>query len=153
MILSPSPFLMKGQLQIFSFRGHSHDATLLIVSFFWFEIVQPCFISHHSVSRLFTSISDMQKVLKKCSFIVPCVNLSAAEGPIGHTLSCSQTAPIFCKPLLLYCTIGVTNVLQFTVMRTSAIIILLSVMSMLSVTSHCVVSHEFWHIHLSQIIV
>lgn len=73
---------------------------------FWFEVVQPYFSSHHSVSRLFTSTSDMPKVLKKCSCITPCVNLSVAVGPIGHTPS------LFCKNLLLYCTIGVTNVEQ-----------------------------------------
>lgn len=73
---------------------------------FWFEVVQPCFSSHHSVSRLFTSTSDMPEVLKKCSCIAPCVNLSAALGPIGNTPS------LFCKHLLLYCTVGVTNVVQ-----------------------------------------
>ena len=73
---------------------------------FWFEVVQPCFSSHHSVSKLFTSTSDMPKVLKKCSCIAPCVNLSGALGPVGNMPS------LFCKHLLLYCTIGLTNVVQ-----------------------------------------
>jgi hypothetical protein len=73
---------------------------------FWFEAVQPCFISW------LLQLQTTPKALKECSCISSCVNLSVAVGPIWHTPLSSPTVPVFCKHLLSHTSVRVTVVSQ-----------------------------------------